>query len=323
MSDHPKEENHNGEPSSLDDLTHAPLTRRSFLKAGIAATAFSASGALVLSPLARLDQPLSMDEFLQQHYERLTPPQMEKVLARIEREIKRDYHVDAEVKDTKPIPGVQFAYALNIGRCIGCRRCVYACMHENNQSRDPQIQYIRVLELEKGSMDIEKANHYYDDETVPQKGKFYMPVQCHQCKNAPCTKACPIKATWIEPDGIVVVDYNWCIGCRYCMAACPYWARRFNFAKPTIAKEEINTEMDYLGNRIRPRGVVEKCTFCIRRTRQGMLPACVEVCPTGSRIFANILEPGNPISYVLENKRVYVLKEDLKTIPRFYYFFEK
>ena len=83
MSDHTKEGNHQGEPSSLDDLTHAPLTRRSFLKAGIAATAFSASGALVLSPLARLDQPLSMDEFLQQHYERLTPQQMEKILARI------------------------------------------------------------------------------------------------------------------------------------------------------------------------------------------------------------------------------------------------
>jgi molybdopterin-containing oxidoreductase family iron-sulfur binding subunit len=323
MSEHTKKENHHDEPSSLDDLAHAPLTRRSFLKAGIAVTAFSASGAVVLSPLARLDQPLSVDEFLQQHYERLTPSRMEKVLARIEREIKRDYHVDAEVRDSKPRPGVQFAYALNIGRCIGCRRCVYACMHENNQSRDPQIQYIRVLELEKGSMDIEKANHYYDDETVPQKGKFYMPVQCHQCENPPCTKACPVKATWQEPDGIVVVDYNWCIGCRYCMAACPYWARRFNFARPTIPQEEINTEMDYLGNRIRPRGVVEKCTFCLRRTRQGMLPACVEVCPTGSRIFANILEPGNPISYVLENKRVYVLKEDLKTIPRFYYFFEK
>ena len=88
MSDHTKEGNHQAQPSSLDELTHAPLTRRSFLKAGIAATAFSASGALVLSPLARLDQPLSADEFLQQHYERLTPPQMEEVLARIEREIK-------------------------------------------------------------------------------------------------------------------------------------------------------------------------------------------------------------------------------------------
>jgi len=323
MSDSTKGGGQQGGPSSLEDIIHAPLTRRSFLKAGIAATAFSASGALVLSPLARLDQPLSMNEFLQQHYERLTPEQMEKILERIEAEIERDYGVAVEVRDIRPRPGVQFAYALNIGRCIGCRRCVYACMHENNQSRDPQIQYIRVLELEQGSLDIEKANHYYDPETVPQRGKFYMPVQCHQCENAPCTKACPVKATWKEPDGIVVVDYNWCIGCRYCMAACPYWARRFNFAKPTISKEEINREMDYLGNRIRPRGVVEKCTFCLRRTRQGMLPACAEVCPTGSRIFGNVLEPGNPISYVLENKRVYVLKEDLKTIPRFYYFFEK
>ena len=75
--------------------------------------------------------------------------------------------------------------------------------------------------------------------------------------------------------------------------------------------------MDYLGNRIRPRGVAEKCTFCLRRTRQGMLPACAEVCPTGSRIFANILEPGNPISYILENKRVYVLKEELTNHPAF------
>ena len=81
--------------------------------------------------------------------------------------------------------------------------------------------------------------------------------------------------------------------------------------------------MDYLGNRIRPRGVAEKCTFCIQRTRNGKLPACAEVCPTGSRIFGNILEKGNPISYILENKRVYVMKEELQTFPRFYYFFEK
>ena len=323
MSDQKKKEPDKKDAVSLDDVTYAPLTRRSFIKAGIAAAAVTSGGALALSPLKGLDQPLSMDEFLQQHYLRLTPQQMEKILGRIEGEIKRDHDVEASVQDIRPIPGVQFAYALNIGRCIGCRRCVYACMHENNQSRDPEIQYIRVLELEKGSMDVEQSDHYYDHETVPEKGKFYMPVQCHQCANAPCTKACPIKATWQEPDGIVVVDYNWCIGCRYCMAACPYWARRFNFAKPQIPQDEINTEMDYLGNRIRPRGVVEKCTFCLRRTRQGMLPACAEVCPTGSRIFANILEPGNPISYILENKRVYIFKEDLKTIPRFYYFFDK
>ncbi len=310
-------------PMSLDDITYAPLTRRSFLKAGIVAATLTTGGAMVLSPLRELDQSLSIDEFLQRHYEQLTPQQMEKILARIKREIKRDYEVEADVRDIKPMPGVEFAYALDLGRCIGCRRCVYACMDENNTSRDPEIQYIRVLEMGKGSMDVEKSNHYYNPETVPKKGKFYMPVQCHQCQNPPCVKACPIKETWKEPDGIVVVDYNWCIGCRYCMAACPYWARRFNFSKPKISKKEINPKMDYLGNRIRPRGVVEKCTFCLRRTRQGMLPACAEVCPTGSRVFANILQPGNPISYILENKRVYVLKEDLKTIPRFYYFFEK
>jgi molybdopterin-containing oxidoreductase family iron-sulfur binding subunit len=323
MSDQSKNGPDHTEPKALEDITYAPLTRRSFLKLGIAGAALTTGGAITLAPLRELDQPLSVDEFLQQHYERLTPQQMERILARIKREMRRDYDVEADVKDIKPVPGVEFAYALNVGRCIGCRRCVYACMHENNQSRDPEIQYIRVLEMEQGSLDVERSNHYYNPETVPQKGKFYLPVQCHQCQNAPCTKACPIKATWTEPDGIVVVDYNWCIGCRYCLAACPYWARRFNFSKPRIPKEEINTKMDYLGNRIRPRGVVEKCTFCLRRTRQGMLPACVEVCPTGSRIFGNILEPGNPISYILENKRIYVLKEDLRTIPRFYYFFEK
>jgi molybdopterin-containing oxidoreductase family iron-sulfur binding subunit len=323
MSDQSKNGHDQREPKSLDDITYAPLTRRSFLKAGVAAAALSTGTAIALSPLRESDQPLSMDEFLQRHYEQLTPQQMEKILARIKRKIKRDYDVEADVKDIKPMPGVEFAFALDLGRCIGCRRCVYACMDENNTSRDPEIQYIRVLEMGKGSMDIESADHYYNPETVPKKGKFYMPVQCQQCQNPPCVKVCPIKATWQEPDGVVVVDYNWCIGCRYCLAACPYWARRFNFSKPKIPREEINTEMDYLGNRIRPRGVAEKCTFCLRRTRQGMLPACVEVCPTGSRIFANILEPGNPISYIIENKRVFILKEELKTFPRFYYFFEK
>lgn len=322
MSDQSKNGHDQTEPLSLDEVTYAPLTRRSFLKFGVVAASLTTGAAVSLSPLRELDQPIRLDEFLQRHYSQLTPQKMEKILARIKREIKKDYDVEADLSDIKPMPGVEFAYALDLGRCIGCRRCVYACMHENNQSRDPAIQYIRVLEMEKGTLDIERANHYYNPETVPSKGKFYMPVQCHQCKNAPCVKACPIKATWQDPDGIVVIDYNWCIGCRYCLAACPYWARRFNFARPKISKEEINTEMAYLGNRIRPRGVVEKCTFCLQRTRRGMLPACAEVCPTGSRIFADILAPGNPISYILENKRVYVLKEDLKTIPHFYYFFE-
>jgi molybdopterin-containing oxidoreductase family iron-sulfur binding subunit len=105
------------------------------------------------------------------------------------------------------------------------------------------------------------------------------------------------------------------------MAACPYWARRFNFAEPEIPTDELNPNLHYLGNRPRGRGVVEKCTFCVQRTRKGRYPACVEVCPVGARKFGNILDPESEISKVLENQRVFKLKEDLNTQPKFYYFF--
>ncbi|MEK9145523.1 MAG: 4Fe-4S dicluster domain-containing protein, partial [Elusimicrobiota bacterium] len=224
------------------------------------------------------------------------------------------------LKDPPPLPGVEFAYALNIGRCIGCRKCVYACVKENNQSRAPQLQYIRVLKMRKGSIDVESSEHGYEGQ-VPEEGFYYMPVQCHQCRKAPCVKACPVQATWQEPDGVVVIDYDWCIGCRYCMAACPYWARRFNFEKPELPKDEINPDMGYLSNRPRPKGVVEKCHFCLQRTRKGRYPACVEVCPTGSRKFGNLLDPESEVSQIIKNKRVYVLKEEVGTLPRFYYYF--
>jgi Fe-S-cluster-containing dehydrogenase component len=106
-----------------------------------------------------------------------------------------------------------------------------------------------------------------------------MPVQCQQCDKPPCVSVCPVEATWKESDGIVVVDYNWCIGCRYCEAACPYHARRFNWTKPEVPAAEINPDQGYLSNRLRPQGVMEKCTFCLHRSRQGKLPACLEACP--------------------------------------------
>ena len=130
----------------------------------------------------------------------------------------------------------------------------------------------------------------------------------------------PVGATWQEPDGIVVIDYNWCVGCRACMAACPYWARRFNWSAPEVPAEEVNPNQHYLGNRARKKGVVEKCTFCIHRTRQGRLPACAEACPTGARVFGNLLDPDSEIRWVLANKHVFRLKEDLGTEPRFWYF---
>ena len=197
-------------------------------------------------------------------------------------------------------------------------------MKENNQSRSPQIHWIRVLELDKEKgVDLSHAEHYYNPVEVPQKGHFYMPVQCQQCEKPPCTKVCPVQATWKENDGIVVVDYNWCIGCRYCMAACPYGARHFNWTKPGLPAKEMNQNTHYLGNRPRPKGVVEKCTFCIQRTREqpGRYPACEEACPVGARKFGNLLDPESEMRYLIENKRVFVFKEDLNTQPKFYYFY--
>jgi Fe-S-cluster-containing dehydrogenase component len=240
----------------------------------------------------------------------------------MEREYTEKFGTAVTVADTPPIPGVKFAYALDVSRCIGCRRCVYACAEENNASRDPQIHWIRVLEMEKEKgIDFAHADPYYEAETVPRENHFYVPVSCQQCENTPCTKVCPTGATWVEPDGIVVIDYDWCIGCRYCMAACPYGARRFNWGEPTIPEGELNSNMHYLGNRPRKKGVVEKCTWCIQRTRAGLYPACVEICPVGARKFGNLLDPKSEIRYIIEHKRVLVLKPELNTMPKFFYFY--
>ena len=252
----------------------------------------------------------------------MPPARIKAALAELERRYSDQYGKPVTVSDAPALPGVEFAYALDLSRCIGCRRCVYACVAENNQSRDPQVHWIKVFSMDKGKgVDFSEADPYYQPETVPQEGRFYVPVACQQCRRAPCTKVCPTGATWTEPDGIVVVDYDWCIGCRYCMAACPYGARHFNWREPTIPKGEVNPNTHYLGNRPRPKGVVEKCTFCIQRTRAGRYPACVEVCPVGARKFGNLLDPDSEIRYIIEHKRVLVLKEDLDTLPKFFYFY--
>ncbi len=296
-------------------------SRRHLLKAG-GLTLGAAAFARAVAPLASWATDLGVDEFLQKHYKELTTEDMEGILRRIERQTEEEYGVSVQVEDVRPTPGVQFGYALNLSICIGCRKCAEACHVENNHDRATNNSYIRVLELQKGSLDLSSGRVVYDH-AVPQPDKFYMPVQCHQCDNAPCVKVCPVEATWKEADGIVVVDYDWCIGCRYCEAACPYHARRFNWKKPEIPAEEINPDQAYLSNRIRPQGVMEKCTFCLHRTRRGKLPACLEACPTGARVFGNMADPNSEIRYVLENKRVFVLKEDLGTQPRFFYFFDE
>jgi molybdopterin-containing oxidoreductase family iron-sulfur binding subunit len=293
------------------------MKRREFLKGA----AVGLAG--VALPLDRADAS-SWETFFQKHFREMSKDELKAVTDRLEDEYGKKFGTKFKVSTAGPIPNVLFGYGLDLSRCVGCRRCVYACVAENNQSRDPQIHYISVLEFKKGAKsvtDLEEANKYYYPEMVPEKENFYMPVQCQQCEHPPCVKVCPTKATWQEPDGIVVVDYNWCIGCRFCMAACPYGARRFNWGEPSIPKEEVNPDTHYLGNRPRVRGCVEKCTFCIQRSRVGRYPACVEVCPVGARKFGNLLDPNSEIRYIIENKRVFRLKEDLNTSPKFYYFF--
>ncbi|QQE09995.1 4Fe-4S dicluster domain-containing protein [Planctomycetota bacterium] len=297
------------------------MSRRTLLK-GVGATLGASSFAIAIAPIAQWAKDTSVDEFLQQHYKELSSSDLDQVITRLEQDAKDKYGADVTIRDHQPLPDVQFAYALNLSICIGCRRCAEACHQENNHDRATSNSYIRVLEMDKGSLNLEHGKVNYDH-PVPADDKFYMPVQCQQCENAPCVNVCPVEATWQEEDGIVVVDYNWCIGCRYCEAACPYHARRFNWKKPEIPKQEINPKQGYLSNRIRPQGVVEKCHFCLHRTRQGQLPACLEACPTGARVFGNVLDPDSEIRWVLENKRVFVLKEELGTKPRFFYFFDE
>jgi Fe-S-cluster-containing dehydrogenase component len=297
------------------------VPRRTVLKA-VGLTLGASAFARALAPLTEFTADVSADEFLQKHYKELTPAEMQTILRRLEADAKADHGVDVTIEDVRPTPGVEFGYALNLSICIGCRKCAEACHEENNHDRATQNSYIRVLEMDMGSLDMARGRVDYEG-TVPKADKFYMPVQCQQCRNPPCVTVCPVEATWQESDGITVVDYDWCIGCRYCEAACPYHARRFNWKQPEIPAADINPVQAYLSNRIRPQGVMEKCTFCLHRTRKGRLPACLEACPTGARVFGNLLDPTSEIRWVLENKRVFVLKEDLGTSPRFYYFFDE
>ena len=136
------------------------------------------------------------------------------------------------------------------------------------------------------------ANAYYDAETVPREGHFYLPVACQQCENPPCVKSCPVGATWQEDDGIVVIDYDWCIGCRCCMSACPYGARHFNWAEPAAARPRRSTRRRTTSATGRGRRAWSRSApSASSASREGRYPRCVEVCPVGARKFGNLLDP--------------------------------
>jgi Fe-S-cluster-containing dehydrogenase component len=302
-----------------------PLDRRSALKMAFGAAVAGSSVASACSPLSLVSEEdrearqLEWQEYFKKNYRRMSEAERGETIARLERLAKLRRGMEVSIGTAEAQPGVVFGYAFNISKCKGFRNCVQACIEENNLDRASTTQYIRIFEMKQGPVDIDHADATYHHE-VPRDDHVYIGTQCFQCANPPCVPVCPVQATWQEPDGIVVVDYDWCIGCRYCVAACPYWARRFNWGAPEVPAEQVNPNQHYLGNRLRKKGVVEKCTFCIQRTRAGRLPACAEACPTGARVFGNLLDPDSEIRWVLANRQVFRLKEELLTEPRFWYF---
>jgi molybdopterin-containing oxidoreductase family iron-sulfur binding subunit len=339
----------NDKKEGPEEMAPEAKDRRNFLKS----TAFGVLGAAIMGATASLtpeeaEARVSWAEYFQKNYRLMTDGEKKEAIARLEERYSEEYKKTVTVDDSPAMDGVLFGMALNIQKCIGCRRCVEACVKENNQSRsdaehDSQIQWIRVIEMEKGNFTPTKmqdgniqtgafagesvgvtleGEHYYEPPLVPEKGKFYFPVACMQCEKPPCVKVCPARTTYREPDGVVVIDYNWCIGCRMCITACPYWARRFNWGAPNLPSEDVNPRTHYLGNRPRMMGVAEKCTFCIQRTRKGRYTACVEGCTVGARKFGNLLDPESEIRKIIDKKRVFRLKAELNTYPKFFYFID-
>jgi Fe-S-cluster-containing dehydrogenase component len=212
-----------------------------------------------------------------------------------------------------PAGAQKWAMVIDVKACVGCRKCVYACVKENNIGRNSGFTYIQVLEMEPGAMDVETSTLDYKEGGRPDK--WYMPVQCMHCAKPTCVYGCPVKATWKEPDGTVLIDYNKCIACRNCMVTCPYFARHFNWVDPQVPENEINPKVPLEEK----SGVVEKCTFCVQRTRNGGTTACVEACPVGARSFGDLNDPNSDVSVLLRTRRVFRFKEALGTEPMIWY----
>jgi len=206
----------------------------------------------------------------------------------------------------------RWAMVIDLGACTGCNYCTYACQATNDTPDG--ITWNAV---------------YHDTETFSQD--VYIPRPCMHCEHAPCVDVCPVGATYYRHDGLIAMDYDKCIGCRYCQVACPYGARYFNWEAPSSQPNPMAPEWGTPEVARRPRGVVEKCTFCAQRIDAGLengltpgmdyeaTPACVDACPVEARFFGDLNNPLSRVSRLLAEREHIALREELGTHPRVFY----
>lgn len=203
----------------------------------------------------------------------------------------------------------RWVMVIDLARCDGCHLCTQAC---NTMHKVPEGQeWIRVFKMQ-------------DSRT---NATFWFPKPCFQCDNSPCTKVCPVSATYKREDGVVLIDQDRCIGCRYCMAACPYSSRFFTWAEPVQTPEERVLPYDVEMNTPHRRGVAEKCLFCPSLLRKGELPACAANCPMGAIYAGDEVEDmvtngvGEAASFskLIKDNGGYRYLDELGTKPRVWY----
>jgi Fe-S-cluster-containing dehydrogenase component len=213
--------------------------------------------------------------------------------------------------------GKRWAMIIDMKKCKeDCYDCIKACHQVHNVPNlgNPKDEVKWIWKEPYGKAFPGEENTYmqeYIDQTL--KGSQFI-MLCNHCDNPPCVRVCPTKATWRREDGIVMMDYHRCIGCRFCMAGCPYGSRSLNWRDPRPFIKEINKEFP-----TRERGVVEKCNFCSERLAKGLIPACVEACKEKVLVFGDLEDPNSEVRGLLRSHYTIRRKPQLGTMPQIYY----
>jgi molybdopterin-containing oxidoreductase family iron-sulfur binding subunit len=215
----------------------------------------------------------------------------------------------------KPLVGKRWAMAIDIAKCreeTDCQDCIAACHKAHNvphfDNPKDEVKWIWKEPFEEALHDQSsafQAEHLRDAHVL---------VFCNHCDNPPCTRVCPTGATWKRDDGVVMMDWHRCIGCRYCVAGCPYGSRSFNWRDPRPHVDELTPDFP-----TRTRGVVEKCNLCEERLSRGQGPACVAACKGRALIFGDLEDPESEIRKVLRDRPSVRRKVALGTQPQIFY----